>query len=260
MSPRSLDPSSPTDEGDFDSQPPDERERAEAKWLLARESDPGAPAPSAEVAKDYEELEHLLATLPEPASDHSWHAEVLRQAAASKPVALGESSRPTTGEPAAIQPLWRRRAVRWASSGVAAAAAAAIAIAVLRTPSEQTPSGGEVALLTVEPLSSEGSVRSGSDRLGGLRILASKGDVRVFRISSEGDGTLTARCTPDKAGCKEIGDRLAFEAPINTVGTYVVVLVVGKLDISESASMREFSDAAETSGIKPTRSKPFKRD
>jgi hypothetical protein len=255
MSPRSIDPSSPTDEGDFDSQPPDERERAEAKWLLARESDPGAPAPSAEVAKDYEELEHLLATLPEPASDHSWHAEVLRQAAAAKPAEKEAAPRPMSARSAAPTPWWRRPAVRWASSGVVAAAAVVIAVAVFRS-SPFPPS--EALALNVEPRTG-GGVRANEDRLEALHVVATKGDVRIFRRSSGSDGTLIARCIPEKAGCDEVDHHLVFDTPIKTVGTYYVVLVVGKLDIPEDVSMREFTEAARAAGLKLQTSRSFER-
>ena len=52
--------------------------QAEASWLLAREIDPGAPAPSPQIAADYAELEELLGSLPSGPCDASWHDDVLR--------------------------------------------------------------------------------------------------------------------------------------------------------------------------------------
>ena len=58
-------------------------ERAESEWLLARDSDPAARAPSSEIASDYAEIDDLLGDLSTGISDEIWHGEVLRAAAAS---------------------------------------------------------------------------------------------------------------------------------------------------------------------------------
>jgi hypothetical protein len=60
----------------------DDAERAESDWLLARDSDRWAPAPSSKIASDHAELEDLLGDLPLGPADPSWQEEVLRTAAA----------------------------------------------------------------------------------------------------------------------------------------------------------------------------------
>jgi hypothetical protein len=63
----------------------DDDERAESEWLLARDNDPDARAPSSEIASDYAEIEDLLGNLPTGIADEVWHDEVLRAAIASAP-------------------------------------------------------------------------------------------------------------------------------------------------------------------------------
>jgi len=97
----------------------DDAERAESAWLLARENDPSAPAPSSKIASDYAVLEELLGNLPLGPRDERWHDEVLR-AVASPP-----SPSPSRS--------WRRRAIaRWVT-GSALVAAAIVAVLLLRS-------------------------------------------------------------------------------------------------------------------------------
>jgi hypothetical protein len=63
----------------------DDDERAESEWLLARDHDPAAQAPSSMLASDYAELEGLLGNLPAGVADESWHEDVLRAAVSSAP-------------------------------------------------------------------------------------------------------------------------------------------------------------------------------
>ncbi len=61
----------------------DDDERAESEWLLARDNDRDARAPSTEIASDYAEIDDLLGALSTENSDEIWHDEVLRAAVAS---------------------------------------------------------------------------------------------------------------------------------------------------------------------------------
>jgi hypothetical protein len=191
-----------------DDAPPSASERAESDWLLAREHDPSAVAPSAAVARDYAELEGMLATLPPGLPDDPWKDEVRKAAAA-------------LAEPPLL--WWRRRVFRWTlGAGVAAAAAAAILVWVLRPPAAPE-SELTVAIHRV------GGVRSGPEavRIGDrLTVEAHPRDaaeLRVYRL----DGSLVARC-PSGPGCARAAPgELLIEGTLDAPGRYRVVLFVG---------------------------------
>lgn len=197
----------------------DETERAESAWLLARQEDPGAAAPSPPIASDYAELEDLLHTLPTGAPDHSWHDDVLR---AASPAAL--PSRP-----------WWRRKPGW--TGVAALAAVA-AVVVLVRPS-RAPAELEVAIRHVS------GARADSEVVVGDRIVVSArpgtgADLRIFRS----DGTPVARC-PGGAGCRiPAPGEYILEATLDAPVRYHVVLVTGMSRALPLSTMDTFIDAA----------------
>lgn len=200
MSPRNRDSSGVP--GDIESAPfVDDDERAEARWLLARETDPGAAAPSEGVAREYERLEGLLGDLPPGAVDDSWHDAVLKAAARR-----------------AAPPRRRRSIYRWAiGSAVAAAAAIAVLLFVRRPPDlevttwhgDAVRSAGEVALH--DHVLVEAHPRGGS------------GELRVFDAS----GALVARC-PGGPSCRSTsGDHHVIEFTVEKLSPYQVILVVG---------------------------------
>jgi len=201
----------------------DDAERAESEWLLARENDASAPAPSSKIASDYVEIEDLLGNLPSGPSDETWQDEVLR--------AIASSASPSP-------PWWRRPIVRWAMGGTLVTAAAA---AVLLLRPRPRASELEVAILH------DGATRSDSkevvvgDQLVVRARLRGTGDLRVFRSG----GTLVAKC-PDGPGCTasthgEQAIEITLDAPVR----YQVILVVGmEDDTAPNSTMDAYLDAA----------------
>jgi len=200
----------------------DDAERAESAWLLAREHDPNAPAPSSKIASDYAELEDLLGNLPSGPADESWQDEVLRTAAAS-----ASPPRP-----------WRRRAIaRW-TTGEALVAAAAVAVLLLR-PRPRTDEL-EIAIRHTSATRGDSQEAVVGDRLVVRARPHGAGDLRVFRSG----GTLVARC-PDGPGCSasahgEYTIEITLDAPVR----YQVILVVGMVNASPGGTMDAYLDAA----------------
>jgi len=202
----------------------DDAERAEAAWLLARERDPGAPAPSPAIARDHAELEDLLGNLPPGPSDERWHDDVLRLASSSV---------------SPIRPWWRKRGYRWAMGGGALVAAAAAAVLVLR-PAPRSLDELEVAIRPGDP------ARGGSGEavIGDHLIIRARprgtGDLRVYRA----DGPLVARC-PDGPGCATSAHgELAIEVTLDAPVRHHVILVVGTPDRLPDGTMDAYLDAA----------------
>jgi hypothetical protein len=208
----------------------DESERAEAAWLVARENDPGAPAPSPELARAHAELGDLLGDLPTGAPDESWHAEVLRQATA--PV---ETSQPQP-QP---QPQQTRRIYRWVIVGSFAAAAAIAALILI--PRSRPHDGDEPKI----------SIRHG-DLVRGDAQEAAVGDQLTVRARPRGaselrvyrDGALVARC-PGGPGCRSSADgehilELRLDAPVQ----YQVILVIGNTGDLPDQTMSSYLEAA----------------
>lgn len=199
-------------------------ERAESRWLLARESNPAAQAPSPSIAKEYEKLEEMLCSLPANPGDERWHDQVLSLA----------------GSQTSTRPRWRSTIVKWTLAGGVAAAATVAAVLLLRRHSEL-----DVAILH------RNEVRDSSETVVGDRLVvtarprAGFGDLRVFQA----DGSLVAKC-PDGPGCAVSSDDhyvidLVLEKPVR----YRVILVVGDKaalgDLPESA-MDTYLKAART--------------
>jgi hypothetical protein len=231
----------------------DASERAEAEWLLARETNPAAPAPSPQAASEYVELEHMLATLPDPRSDHSWHDEVLKKALASPDEVKGGMLRPT---PAARRAWWKRSATRWGGGAAAAAAAAAIVVVGLRAEKRTTGENSEVAV----DVSYEGGVRGDSERLSSIIARGPKGELRVFRKASlTATGYLVARCVPSEVRCKEKGNELVLSISLEEPGHYYVVSADRAVTGADDATLEEFQQAARRQGLKVRTSPEYRR-
>lgn len=244
-----------TDEmaGSFDQPPKDSRERAEADWLLARERGLSASPPSAETAKDYEELEHMFATLPEAESDESWHDEVLKKAMA--PTVASSAAGTAVEIPASRprRPWWKGSSIRWASGGLAMAGAAAILFVAI------IPRPDGVAEIAMAPTKYEFDVR-GERRPSELTARGEKGELRIFRKASRtSPARFFARCVPATEQCKDIGEQLAFTVSIAEPGIYIAVSVEGPINVEETATMEEFRQAAKKQGLHPLQSKEVER-
>jgi hypothetical protein len=202
----------------------DDAERAESRWLLAREVDPSAPAPSSELAADYAELEDLLGSLSSGASDERWQAEVLRIVSASAPQ---------------LQPWWRRAIFRWAMGG--ALAVAATFVVWIRLPRDPEPEPElEVALRHTSATRSAPDEHVVGDHLVVTARPRDAGDLRVYRA----DGTLVARC-PNGPGCRgEAHGAQIIDIPLDAPGQYQVILVDGVSDAPPDAAMDVYLAAA----------------
>jgi hypothetical protein len=230
-------------------------EPAEAKWLLARESDPDAPAPSAEVAAEHEELANMLAELPVGTDDDSWHDEVLRKLAAESSPRTGAAAASTAASPEAVAKAidassnvvsiawWRRPLATWAGGG-AVAAAAAIFLWTRLAP--EPPDRAELAYETFHDEAAR--VRTKEVAVGDRLVVKANprgtGDLRVFRE----DGTLVARC-PDEPRCAAKPDgELVLDVTLDAPVQYRIILVVGAkagtLDPSGDSSMNAYLEAA----------------
>jgi hypothetical protein len=235
MSPRWRTPSGEDEqgeegEGDALSPPADEAERAEIAWLLAKASDPSAPAPSPQLAAEHAELEALLLSLPMGPTDDSWHEAVLKKALASSPA--GPAS----------PPWWRRRWLQWSIGG---ALAVAVAL-VLRIALPPKPSAR--ATLALSSRTSEGARARGRETsAGGILIAEGKprgpGELRVYRPN----GRLLTKC-PGGPGCTVAsnGD-LSIEITLDGVGEFRVILVSGlhgPLPEPADGSLNAYIDAA----------------
>jgi hypothetical protein len=202
----------------------DDEERAEAAWLLARDSDPSTPAPSRELARDHAELEDLLGNLPAGASVESWHDEVLRLA---------------TSSAAPSRPPRRRRAYRWAIAGALVAAAAVAAVVLIPRPRPRA-GGLEVAIRPGDPARGDSTEAVVGDHVVIRARPRGTGDLRVYRA----DGVLVARC-PDGPGCitaahGEHAIDVRLDAPVQ----YHVILVDGLTGDLPGQTMDAYLDAA----------------
>jgi hypothetical protein len=215
----------------------DDTERAEFQWLLAREDDPSAPAPSAEIAADYIELEDLLGSLPLGSSDETWQDDVLRAVAAS--------TLPS-------RPWWRTTMFRWAMRGALATAAAGVVFMLLpqamrststvpmhSTLDERQPPKLEVAVRHIRATRGALDEAAVGDHLVITARPREVGDLRVYRS----EGTLVARC-PSGPGCRggshgEQTIEIAFDAP----GQYHVILVDGLREVLPDGAMDVYVNA-----------------
>jgi hypothetical protein len=214
MSPRARSPVA--EAGDLVDAPfIDDAERAESEWLLARERDPGARAPSESIAQEYEHLENMLGTLPAGPSDERWHDDVLRAA----------SSWATSARPGR-----RRRLFTWAlGSGLAAAATLAVILLVLR------PSELEVAIRHGTQARGADEAVVGDRMTVEARPQGGLGDLRVFQAN----GIPVAKC-PNGPGCRFVsGGHYVIDLTLDKPVQYQVILVVG-----DGAALSKLPDGA----------------
>ncbi len=237
--------------GTFSEPSPDERERREADWLLARERGLSTAPPSAETARDYEELEHLFATLPEAKTDQSWHDEVLRKAMAVPESAMKAPDGAAPLPPSRTRrPWWRGAPLRWAAGALAtASAAAAILFATV------LPRTAAVAEIVMKPSKYEPDIRGIEARPSELTVQSPRGELRVFRrVPGSTKATMVARCHPGSEQCKDNGKELIFVVPIHEPGEYAAVSVDGPLNVPDNATMEEFRQAAKKQKLQPHQS------
>lgn len=181
----------------------DDDERAEVRWLLARDTDPSAPAPSEAVANEHNRLEDLLGTLPAGPLDDSWQDEVLK-AAGSR--ARSERNR-----------RWRSSHA-WALGGAVAAAATFAVILLLPRPQEL-----EVSIRHGQKVRSHNEAVVGDHLVVEAHVKGGAGDLRVF----EANGMPAAKC-PGGPGCSlASGERYVIDLPLEKLVQYQVILVVG---------------------------------
>jgi hypothetical protein len=176
---------------------PDADERAEAAWLIERERNPGTPAPSPELAREYAELEDLLHAMPPGLSDTSWQDDVLQKA-----LVIAAPSRPT------------RRPAAWIAAAGGLAAIAATAMLWRRPAGAQ---GLDIAFQKVAVTRSDPK----DNVVGDLLIVNAGsrrgGDVRVYR-----DDTLVAKCPNGGPECTTTPDRYTIKLTLKAPGRYQV--------------------------------------
>jgi hypothetical protein len=192
--------------------------RAESEWLLARETDPSAPAPSPEIAADYAELEALLGSLPSGCTGERWQEEVLRAASALP-----------------SRPWWRTPVFKWVTTGALATAASVVVWRLLpRTPDL------EVRFRHTSTTRSTPGEHVIGDHLVITARPREAGDLRVYRS----DGALVGRC-PHGPGCKAGAHGvqtidITLDAPVQ----YQVILVDGVSDAPPDGSIDAYLAAA----------------
>ncbi len=246
-------PKAPEDGAAPADEPMDGEARAEAEWLLARQSTPAAAAPSAELAAQHEELSHLLATLPAGKSDERRHAAVLERVAAARAAksaaspsqilsAIPSALPPSTPATPAPRGWWRRPAVRGAGGALAVAAAVALWLKVGRG---GPPAPSEIRLAVYH----QERVRSSPDEIavGDRLVLKAKprgrGEVRVFRS----DGTEVGRCPGGPSCTTNAAGQLTLEVSLDSPVQYRAIFVVGVEPAAlapPGASMNDYLEAA----------------
>jgi hypothetical protein len=207
-------------------------DQAEVEWLLVREQDPGAPAPSSEIAADYAELEDLLGHLSSSASGDLWHHEVLR--AISAPAL----------------PWWRTAGFRWVLGGTSIAAVAAVAVVWMLLPA---PPALEVAIQQLRTTRGSPDEVVVGDRLVVTARPRELGDLRVYRS----DGALIARC-PNGPGCRGRSHGVqTIEITLDAPVPYRVILVDGASHASPDAAMDGYLKAARAAHARITLHPPI---
>lgn len=197
---------------------------AEAQWLLAKEQDPSAPAPSEQLAAEHAELHALLTSLPEGAPDDAWQHAILKQVQAAPPAAPAP-------------PWWRRSWIPWTLGG-GLAAAATLAIWLLARPTRP-----ELEITTVSRLDKRSQEVAVGDRLVVDARPSGTADLRVFRSSGE----LVARC-PGGPACTGSGSELRIELVLDTPGRYHVILTAELNQPLPETGMEAYIDAARAAG------------
>jgi len=255
-------------------------ERAEAAWLLDREMDPTALAPSPEIAHDYAELEDLLANLRPLRSKKSLQVDGIPAAPARPavpyPVTFASSRQ------APPRPRWRGAAWKWSVGGATLVAAATmIMLAIpsdIRTTAPPTTAPPTTAppavappekIALLEAIGTELEIAKGVGKTvrGAAEEIAvgdhlivtarprAKGELRIYQA----DGPLLVRC-PGSPECRNLaGDDGAQVIDLALVepGRYHVILVIGpKLDALPE-SMSDYLDAARAAGARSLVAQPI---
>lgn len=222
-------PRNPTDtsenwtESDFGS----EADRAEAEWLLARERDPGAPVPSAQLGAEHAELRTLLSSLPDALHDDAWQDAILKQVS------------PAPHSPVAPQPpWWRRRWIQW-SAGGGLAMAVAFAIWLLLRP---TPP--ELEVTTISRLDKRTNDIAVGDQLLVKASPRGNAELRVFRSNGE----MLARCPSGPACTVASSGELRIELVLDAPDHYRVVLASGLKQRLPDGDMNTYIDIARARG------------
>jgi hypothetical protein len=207
-------------------------ERAESEWLLAREHDPTATAPTSETAADYAQIEDLLVSLPSGPSDGAWQAALLRAAASRR-----------------ARPRWRSRVPGWAMGAAVAVSAAAIAVWILFPRGSQL----EVAIHRTRATRGGPAEAAVGDQLVVTARPRKAGDLRVYRS----DGSLLARC-PNGTGCRagSHGEQ-TIEITLDAPARYEVILVDDVSDALPDGAMDVYVDAANAANARVTRYPPI---
>jgi hypothetical protein len=204
----------------------DDEQRAEARWLLAREHDPDAPPPSLEVAADYDELEDLLGNLPSSAPDEGWKDEVFRAIAAAQ-------RSPPMPPPPTTWPWWRTPASRWVLTD-AMAMTMAVLLLLQRAP---------MLDITIRHLSASRGA-PGEVAVGDHLVVTARprqaGDLRIYRS----DGSLVARCPHGPACTTGYDGALTLEVTLDVTAKYHVILLDGLGEALPDGTMNVYLDAA----------------
>ncbi|HWU85958.1 MAG TPA: hypothetical protein VN253_01705 [Kofleriaceae bacterium] len=227
----------------------DDLERAESAWLIARDEDPTAPAPTPAIQRDYAELEDLLGNLPPVAENDGWQDEVLRRATAPVSEAVAALEAPAPAVATMVRPRRSRRASWWAAVGVIVAAAA-LAVVVLRPRSRPPADELEIELRRGDQVRGDAQEHAVGGHLvireaavGDHLVIRGRsletGDLRVFRA----DGALVGRC-PEGPGCTiEADGSRSLEVTLDRPVPYRLILVTRLTGNLPGATRDEYLEA-----------------
>ncbi|HRC55117.1 MAG TPA: hypothetical protein PKU97_04295 [Kofleriaceae bacterium] len=287
-----MSPSDPDSATDPLALPPaDDAERAETRWLLARDQDPSAPPPSPEVAKAYDQLEALLAADGSAAPDSSWQDDVfaaIRADAAAAPISASPGPALVSADAAAAAELpspgnWRTpagaparargAAPRWLRVAVPAATATAMAaMMALWLRSHRDPADDEVASGGDETAVPGGTAK-GADEPELLAVVQRGGASRgtpgkpgsgklgdLFELETDGGSGVELRVFADRTlvrrcpgpGCQASAPRWRVTVRLEQPTRYFAVLVRGEVSVSDSATLDEYLDAVDSTKLRRT--------
>jgi hypothetical protein len=221
-----------------------DEERAESDWLLARDLDPAAPAPTPEIEEAYARLASLLASDPIEPDRDGWQEAALAamraEPAAASAIAAPGPVVPARG-PRSYRPHWQRYAL---AAGAMAAAGLGLYLVVRPAKVAQDDQLAIAIVRADRPRGDSIVDPDGSKALvGDRRILTMRprGDteLRVY----QGPRTIVLRC-PGAPGCG-MNDRewkvdVALSAPV----PHYIVVVDGAVQAPATATLDEYLAAA----------------